>query len=401
MAFNTGVRAPKWEFGYWGATVKRWYTEGMPRLQPALPDPSITTPTSSLYSAAWTSQGNDYLPNGVAVMAGGLYWPTQGFPLDHDVRAACAMDETQRLVDVNLLFDPMFEVEVLEETDSHFLYRDIDGATRIFLKGSETIPTTMDWPVKDRASWERLKDERMRPDDIASRFPANWETLVAEYNARDYPLGIGGYPFGLFGTLSHIWGYDKLFLMYYEEPDLVHDITQTLTDTFLAVCEEVLSRVELDHVHFWEDISFGKGSMVSLDIVREFMLPYYKRIVDFLKQRGVTIFLLDTDGDCNSLIPLYIEAGITGMYPFETHCGMDIVKVRQQYPNLAICGGIPKAEIVKGPARIDEILAPVGEVLKTGGYIPFADHFIPPDVPWEYFMYYRNRLNQMIDSFGE
>ena len=67
MTFNKGVRAPKWEFGYWGATVKRWYTEGMPRVRPALPDPSITTPTSSLYSAAWTSQGTDYLPNGVAV----------------------------------------------------------------------------------------------------------------------------------------------------------------------------------------------------------------------------------------------------------------------------------------------------------------------------------------------
>jgi hypothetical protein len=40
-------------------------------------------------------------------------------------------------------------------------------------------------------------------------------------------------------------------------------------------------------------------------------------------------------------------------------------------------------------------------VLKTGGYIPYGDHFIPPDVSWEGFKYYRTRLNQIIDQSGE
>jgi hypothetical protein len=61
-------------------------------------------------------------------------------------------------------------------------------------------------------------------------------------------------------------------------------------------------------------------------------------------------------------------------------------------------GGIPKSEIVHGPQRIEEILKPVQAVLKTGGYIPFGDHFIPPDVPWQGFQHYRNRLNEVIDQ---
>jgi hypothetical protein len=48
--------------------------------------------------------------------------------------------------------------------------------------------------------------------------------------------------------------------------------------------------------------------------------------------------------------------------------------------------------------RIDEILAPVENVLKSGGYIPFGDHFIPPDVDFENFTYYRNKLNKLIDG---
>jgi hypothetical protein len=61
-------------------------------------------------------------------------------------------------------------------------------------------------------------------------------------------------------------------------------------------------------------------------------------------------------------------------------------------------GGIPKSEILKGRERIEQILKPAGEVLKTGGYVPFGDHLIPPEVHWEEFRYYRRRLNELIDA---
>jgi hypothetical protein len=88
------------------------------------------------------------------------------------------------------------------------------------------------------------------------------------------------------------------------------------------------------------------------------------------------------------------------MYPFEVNCGMDIVKVRKNFPTLRMMGGIPKSEIARGRARIDEVLEPVRHVLATGGYIPFGDHFIPPEVHFDGFCYYRESLNRMIDAAG-
>lgn len=397
MNFNPSVRTMKWEFGLWGGTLENWYAAGLPRKNPPVLSAEITTPTASLYGRAWTSGSTEKLPHGIAVMAGGLYWPTQAFPLDRDVRDYFHLDHTQVLVDVNLLFSPMFDVVVHEETDERLIYTDVDGVRRLFLKAEATIPTSIQWPIQDRASWEKLKHERLRLDGIAERFPKNWSERLKEYRNRDYPLALGGYPHGLFGTLAHLIGYERLFYWYCLEPELIHDILTTLTDVWLAVYEEVLSQVEIDHVHFWEDVSSGKGSMISLAMVREFMLPYYKRIIESLKARGVSVFWVDTDGECNALIPLFMSVGVTGMYPFETHCGMDVVKVRRQYPQLQMCGGIPKSEIAKGKRRIDEILAPIEQVLQTGGFIPFGDHFIPPDVPWEAYQYYRTRLNEMID----
>jgi len=396
--FNTDVSAPKWEFGYWGETIDTWYDEGLSRRRyPELPR-GISTPTSSLYTTCWNSIRGGRLPAGIAVLGGGLYEPTQGFAQDTDVKDALGMDTGQRLVDVNLLFHPMFDVVIHEENDEQLVYTDVDGVKRKFLKKSGVIPSAVENVLNDWNGWERLKAERLRHDSIRDRFPANWSGLVDEYRSGDHVVTLGGYPHGYFGTLAHLMGYEHLFYNYFDQPGLIHDIQTTFTDLWLAVYEEVLSEVDVDLFVVWEDISAGTGSMVSPGMIREFMLPYYRRLTGFLKQHGVKTIFVDTDGDCFELIPLFIEAGVTGMYPIEASCGMDLRRVRSTFPHLQLMGGIPKSEIRRGKQRIEEILEPVADVLKTGGYIPFGDHLIPPDVHWEEFRYYRERLNALIDE---
>jgi len=396
LNFNTGVIPPKWEFGYWGDTINNWYEEGLSKKQyPRIPK-EISTPTASLYTPCWNSITGIRLPAGIAVIGGGLYWPTQGFPIDNDVRDALDMDKGQILVNVNLLFQPMFEQEIIEEDDHYLIYKDIDGVKRKFIKETGVIPSGAEWVIKDWQSWEKLKEQRLNLNDIRGRFPSNWEELLKKYHSRDYPLILGGYPHGYFGTLAQLMGYEHLFYNYFDEPGLLHDILHTFTELWIAVYSEVLSDTDIDGFIIWEDISAGSGSMVSPSAIKEFMVPYYKRLTGFLKEHGVKIIFVDTDGDCFDIIHLFIEGGVTGMYPIEASCGMDLVKVRRTFPKLQLMGGIPKLEIRYGEKRIDEILQPVGEVLRYGGYVPFGDHLIPPEVHWKEFKYYREKLNKML-----
>jgi len=399
LNFNTDVAAPKWEFGYWGDTINNWYSEGLEKRRPPKIPTGISTPTASLYNPCWHVKRDERLPAGIAVIGGGLYWPTQGFPLDNDVKDTLEMDKGQILVNVNLLFHPMFEVEVLEEDEHQLTYRDIDGVKRKFLKETGVIPSGVDWVIKDRRSWERLKDERLNTRDIRGRFPPNWDELLKRYRNRDYPLVLGGYPHGYFGTLAQLMGYEKLFYNYFDDPALIHDIMQTFTELWIAVYSEVLSQTDIDMFIFWEDISAGSGSMVSPSMIREFMLPYYRRMTGFLKEHGVRVIFVDTDGNCFDIIPLFVEGGVTGIYPIEVSCGMDLYKVRMTFPKLQLMGGVPKLEIRYGKERIDRILEPVESVLKFGGYVPFGDHLIPPEVHWNEFKYYRERLNRIIDKY--
>ena len=163
---------------------------------------------------------------------------------------------------------------------------------------------------------------------------------------------------------------------------------------------EVLDQVEIDDWEIWEDMSDKKGSMISPKMVREFLLPYMRRVADFLKARGVRQIHLDTDGDCRSLIPMFMEVGVTGMWPFEQTGKIDLLAIRQQYPTLLMAGGIPKGALACGKEAIDRAIGPVGEMLRRGGYIPHADHFVPPDVSLANFTYYRSRLNHLVDGCG-
>jgi uroporphyrinogen decarboxylase len=398
--FGARVSPPKWEFGYWGENIENWYGEGLPRKRyPRLPR-KTSTPNSSLYLPCWKSIHTGRLSTGLAVIGGGLYWPTQSFPIDNDVRTELGMDLGQILVNVNLLFHPMFEVRVIEETEETMTYVDIDGVKRLFIKKTGVIPSALENPIRDWASWNRLKEERLNLKDVRGRFPANWNELLSRYRNRDFPLVLGGYPQGYFGTLAHLMGYEKLFYNYADDPDLIHDIQKTFTDIWLAVYAEVLAQTSVDLFVFWEDISAGSGSMVSPAMIREFMVPYYKRVTAFLKERGVKVIFVDTDGECTDLVPLFLDGGLTGMYPMEASCGVDIVKVRKLYPRLQLMGGIAKSQFSKGRAAIDKALTPAEAVLATGGYVPFGDHLIPPEVHWDDFRYYREKLNGLIDRRG-
>jgi uroporphyrinogen decarboxylase len=399
MKFSKGIRTVKWEFGYWGQTVKNWYKQGLPLKNLPFLDTQITTPSSSIFKAIWPHSVKDEFnfPNGIAIVGGGLYWPTQGFLLDTDIRDYFNLNECQVLVDINNIFCPQFDPKILYEDERIINFQDIDGVKKQFLKKESVIPTSIVWPIKDWKSWLSLKEERLNLYNIKKRFPENWNDLLNKYKRRKYPLVLGGYPCGFFGTVSQLMGYENLFYAYHDEPELIKDINNTFTDLWIAIWTEIISQIEIDAVHIWEDVSFGRGSMISSFIFKEFMSPYYKRLTDFLKSNGINIILVDTDGDCRELIPLFLEAGITGLYPFEETNGMNIFNIRKNYPKLQICGGIPKAQILFGEKRIDEILKPLTWMLKQGGYIPFYDHLVAPQVSWQNFKYYRERLNKIID----
>lgn len=374
MDFDPGAGAPLWEWGYWGGTIDRWYAEGLPR-QHGLRHPPQYGETVAGPGAAWGS--------GVL-----------NVQRAEDVSLYLGFDAPRQTIPLENFIYPPFETEVVADEGECVLVRDGMGALSRQRKDGASLPLYVEWPVTDSASWERLKEERLRPD-AAARLPADWGTLVEEYRQRDYPLAIGSGYCGFFGSLRCLLGEERVLYAFYDTPELVEAILDYLCDFWIAIYDPVLQRVQPDSAEFWEDMAYRNGPLVSPAIFRRFMMPRYKRLIGFLRDHGVRHFCVDTDGDCWQLIPLFLECGMTGMLPFEVQAGMDIVAVRRQYPHLQIYGGLDKRALALGRQAIDGELEKAAVLLRQGGYVPMADHLVPPDVPLDNYAYFRHRLAEL------
>ena len=376
MNFEKVDRTLYWEMGYWKDTIERWYQEGLPKKK----DFTVgLRPGESVRGE--NSPHEEFL--------------SSDRKRDVDVHEYFGFDKGMVCLPINSLLHPLFEIKVFEETEDYVLFQDEFGVKKKMNKKVASRPQFLQWPAEDREGFEALK-ERLRPI-LKERVPAGWKELVKEYAGRDYPLTIGGYPCGFYGALRFLMGEERLLLNFYDDPVLVRDFMNCLADFWIELWGQALSEIRVDCVSFWEDMAYRSGPFISPQMFREFMLPPYKRVTSFLNEMGVKVIMVDTDGNIEKLIPLFLESGITAIFPFEVQAGMDIVSVRERYPRLQILGGIDKMKIAQGRKAIDEELnSKVPFMLKSGGYIPHIDHHVHPDVSWEDFRYYRGLLKELI-----
>jgi hypothetical protein len=128
-------------------------------------------------------------------------WKGEG--LFRDWREEFGTDAGIEILNANLGYHPAFREEVLEEKSHTRIIRDRLGITQEVRRVGASIPHYIDYPVKCRADWEKLKS-RLDPAD-PGRFPGPLrgpDTGAA--------LQLGAYPYGLFGTLRDMIGVETL-----------------------------------------------------------------------------------------------------------------------------------------------------------------------------------------------
>jgi len=159
----------------------------------------------------------------------------------------------------------------------------------------------------------------------------------------------------------------------------------------------VLKDIRVDMATFWEDMCYKSGPLISPAMVQKFMVPRYKKITDLLRSNGVDVIYLDSDGNIEQLIPLWLESGINYLWPFEVAAGNDAVAARKKYgKDLIIGGAIDKRALAKGEEVIkEEVMSKVPFLLEQGGYLPTTDHGVPPDVTFENYCYYINLMREV------
>jgi uroporphyrinogen decarboxylase len=290
---------------------------------------------------------------------------------------------------VNTMLSPWFEVREVEVRDGYRYYYDHEGVlVRTPADGHSTIPEHIEYPLKDDGDWEEKFLPRLRLDDPA-RIAADLEAVADQAIANNEILQIHG---GSLLGLPRDWmGFEQICMAIYTNPDLVERAVEQMTSLSCAMLEAALPRVQgkVHWVHFWEDIAFNAGPMISPELFRQLLTPRYKRITDICRKYGVQIISVDCDGKVEPLVEAWMEGGVNTMFPLERNGGSDPVAFRKRWgKDLRLMGGVDKTKMALGGDVIRRELEYLAPLVEEGGYIPFCDHRCPPDVSLEKYREY-------------
>ena len=293
LQFKSVDRPPFMEIALWEQTVDRWCGEGLP---------------DSAASADLLS-GNDYF---------GL--------------------EGCEIILFNLTFpQPCPQDRMVGEDERYITFIDGMGRTRIALKEGAvrgmrmSMDSYIEHPVKTRADFMTVASGYEH--DFEHRLPEHWEDVKDSLKRSDRPcMFLDRYfaSFGYYSMLRNWMGTEGLSYMFYDDPELVHDCLNFLTEYITSFLTMALSNVSFDLYYIHEDLAGRNGPLLSPELFRDFFLSHYRSLVDTLKSLGVRNVIVDTDGNFDVLIPLFLEAGVEGFGPIEAAAGMDPLNLRKK-----------------------------------------------------------------------
>jgi hypothetical protein len=326
-------------------------------------------------------------------------WRTQGW----DGRPLDDVFGTDTLLRVDPYYGPApdFAYEVIEEDETTRTYVNHEGIVmREFKQHRDTsMPQFVKFPVADEADFAKLEATRLGLNESA-RFTEAWKQRIAGWKDSGMPRQCWADRWGgFFGPIRNLMGLENLCMAFYDQPKLVERMMQQRADIIIEITDKVLQYTDFEAFWFWEDMAYNAGPLLDPRMFRRYALPHYRRVCDWLHSRGIKHIWLDSDGDIHDLIPIWLDAGITGLWPFEVAAGMDVLTIRQKYGHdLALSGGIDKRAVAIGGETMRKEIDRVMPLVEDGGYIPELDHSAPPDISWQnysdYIHYLLHRLGR-------
>lgn len=333
-------------------------------------------------------------------------WKAEGLPPDYEERNLFEYDPPG-VTDAGLNlgwceppFLPAYEDTVIRDEGATEIIQDVAGRWLRVFKGRRHgfMPDYLKHPVTNMHDWENEVAPRLDPGSPGRYAEIAGPCAYAEDQRRTGSLivrqgAIGGYMY-----LRALMGPEDLLIAFCEQPALIHAMMRRWADLVDAGLQRIQARIELDEFAIAEDICYLKGLLISPAMVREFLLPYYREVVGNARRRQPRplYFNVDTDGFADMAAPLYLEAGMDIMDPWEVASGCDVVRAGRQWPRLVITGGIDKRILAAGKDAIDRHLAYIIPPMRErGGYIPTCDHGVPDDVSLANYLHYRRRIIEL------
>ncbi len=202
---------------------------------------------------------------------------------------------------------------------------------------------------------------------------------------------------GFFFFPRTLMGFEKMMFAYLDQPELIHRINEDLLRFNLGLLDQIAKACVPTFMTIAEDVSYNNGPMISRQHCDEFLAPYYRRMMERVKELGI-LTIVDSDGDMTLMTPWFQSVGVDGALPLEHQAGVDALEWRRQFPAFRLIGHYDKMVMNKGEVAIRNEFDRLAPLARMGGFIPSVDHQTPPGVSLEEYRVYLRLLREFVRS---
>ncbi len=172
-------------------------------------------------------------------------------------------------------------------------------------------------------------------------------------------------------------GMENMMCALLTEPQGAKELLHRIMDFHLGIARHY-AEAGVEIVGLSDDLGMQTGPLLSLELVREFFVPEYRRLLEFHTSRGVMI-RFHSCGYVMHLLETFIDLGVDVLNPIQaTANDLDALR-RATQGRMAIEGGVNSDVIVEGPP--ERILSLVRKRLwqlgREGGYFCSPDQGMP------------------------
>jgi len=289
---------------------------------------------------------------------------------------------------------PRFPVKVLERNETYIVETTPYGGIRRNFRDYSTTPEIIDWPVKSKEDWYKIKD-RLQPNITR----VDWVSSLNDYSRT--------YGDGKFVTYSAAMGYDQfqsyikteeLLILLVEDPEWAKDMFRTHAILLIEMAKIMIEYgFKFDGAFLYNDMGYRNGLLFSPRTYQEVLQETDAMVCEFFHKNNMPV-ILHSCGNVKELIPYLIDAGFDCLQPLEVKAGMDLLELKPEYGDkISFMGGIDVRKMTD-PVAIEEEISRKFEVAKKGGgYIYHSDHSIPKNISFEDY----NRVISLVKKYGK
>jgi uroporphyrinogen decarboxylase len=218
------------------------------------------------------------------------------------------------------------------------------------------------------------------PNPLDERFFVDIPGRIEQYGDRFRVFQIG---FSLYERAWTLRGMQNLMMDFYDHPDFVHSLLETIADYNIAQIQEAL-KYEIDAVYFGDDWGQQHGLQMGPKLWHKFIYPVLKRMYGVVHESGKYVFI-HSCGDVDEVFEDLIAIGLNCFNPFQPEV-MEVEALMERYHGrLTFHGGLSTQRTLPF-GGVEDVRKETQRLLNMGahgGYIFAPAHDVEGDVPLE------------------